>query len=161
MEHRTDHADIDHVVAEVVDNKGIFWAQTSRLNVPPTCELVALYSLLRNIEFWQLCPCYVSYFRFLLSVDDPLPVLCANSTFQRQPNCLQVKPGKNSKLLFRTPHSTVVRYFDLIQFLSHIFFASNDIFYPFNLDSNDDLKCFHIFFRSLGRHCFHSGSGIW
>ena len=112
---------------------------------PPTCELVALYSLLRNIEFWQLCPWYVSYFRFLLSLDDPLPVLCANSTFQRQPNCLQVKPGKNSKLLFRTSHSTV-HNFDLIQFLSHIFFASNHIFYLFHLDSNDDLKCLsHIF----------------
>ena len=161
MEHRTDHADIDHVVAEVVDNKGIFWAQTSRLNVPTNLRIsCALFS---SKKHWVLTtlPWYVSYFRFLLSVDDPLPVLCANSTFQRQPNCLQVKPGKNSKLLFRTPHSTVVRYFDLIQFLSHIFFASNDIFYPFNLDSNDDLKCFHIFFRSLGRHCFHSGSGIW
>ena len=145
MGHRTDHAEIDHVVVEMVDNEGIILAPTFRLSVPPNCECVVLYSILRNSEFWRLCLSCIYYFRFLLSLDDPLPVLCANSTFQRQPNCLQVKPGKNSKLLFRTPHSTG-HNFDLIQFLSHIFFASNHIFYLFHLDSNDDLKCLsHVF----------------
>ena len=157
MEHRTDHAEIDHVVAEVLDNKGIFWAPTFR----PACIWVVLNSLLRNFKFWRLCSWFVSYFRFLLSLDDPLPVLCANSTFQRQPNCLQVKPGKNSKLLFRTSQSTE-HNLDLIQFLSHIFFCIKSYF----LSLSSRLKWwfkmpFTYLFRPLGRHCFHSGSGIW
>ena len=159
MGHRTDHAEIDHVVVEMVDNEGIIWAPTFRLSVPPNCEWVVLYSILRNFEFWRLCLSCISYSRFLLSLDDPLPVLCANSTFQRQPNCLQVKPGKNSKLLFRTPHSTV-HNFHLIQFLSDIYFAPNDFFISF-ISTLMMINAFHIFFRPLGRHCFHSGSGIW
>ena len=113
------------------------WRNNLGSNFSPKCTPKLLYSILRNFEFWRLCLSCISYYRFLLSLDDPLPVLCANSTFQRQPNCLQVKPGKNSKLLFRTPHSTV-HNFHLIQFLSDIYFAPNDFFYLFHLDSNDD-----------------------